>query len=53
MDSGLLGIGRGVTLVPVMCHVLSFPIHFAIPTSMFTMIFTSVSGVANHIQQGT
>ncbi|MEM3770598.1 MAG: sulfite exporter TauE/SafE family protein [Candidatus Bathyarchaeia archaeon] len=50
--SGLLGIGGGVVLVPVMCYALSFPIHFAIPTSMFIMIFTSISGVANHIQQG-
>ncbi|MEM3788553.1 MAG: sulfite exporter TauE/SafE family protein [Candidatus Bathyarchaeia archaeon] len=50
--SGLLGIGGGVVLVPVMCYALSFPIHFAIPTSMFIMIFTSLSGVANHVQQG-
>jgi uncharacterized membrane protein YfcA len=50
--SGLLGIGGGVVLVPVMCYALNFPIHFSIPTSMFIMIFTSISGVANHIQQG-
>jgi uncharacterized membrane protein YfcA len=50
--SGLLGIGGGVVLVPVMCYALSFPIYFAIPTSMFIMIFTSMSGAASHIQQG-
>ncbi|MEM2202529.1 MAG: sulfite exporter TauE/SafE family protein [Candidatus Bathyarchaeia archaeon] len=50
--SGLLGIGGGVVLVPVMCYALSFPIHFAIPTSMFIMIFTSISGVVSHVQQG-
>lgn len=50
--SGLLGIGGGIVLVPVMCYALDFPIHFSIPTSMFIMIFTSISGVANHIQQG-
>jgi uncharacterized protein len=50
--SGLLGIGGGVILVPIMCYALDFPIHFSIPTSMFIMIFTSISGVANHVQQG-
>ncbi|MGB9671851.1 MAG: sulfite exporter TauE/SafE family protein [Candidatus Bathyarchaeales archaeon] len=50
--SGLLGIGGGTVLVPVMCYALDFPIHFAIPTSMFIMIFTSMSGVFNHLQQG-
>ncbi|MGB9741172.1 MAG: sulfite exporter TauE/SafE family protein [Candidatus Bathyarchaeia archaeon] len=50
--SGLLGIGGGIVLVPVMCYALDFPIHFSIPTSMFIMIFTSISGVTNHIQQG-
>ncbi|MEM3703393.1 MAG: sulfite exporter TauE/SafE family protein [Candidatus Bathyarchaeia archaeon] len=52
VTSGLLGIGGGVVLVPVMCYALDFPIHFSIPTSMFIMIFTSIFGVANHIQQG-
>lgn len=50
--SGLLGIGGGVVLVPVMCYALGFPIHFSVPTSMFIMIFTSISGVVNHLQQG-
>ncbi|MEM0095423.1 MAG: sulfite exporter TauE/SafE family protein [Candidatus Bathyarchaeia archaeon] len=50
--SGLLGIGGGVVLVPVMCYALNFPIYFSIPTSMFIMIFTSIFGVANHLQQG-
>ncbi|MEM3579174.1 MAG: sulfite exporter TauE/SafE family protein [Candidatus Bathyarchaeia archaeon] len=50
--SGLLGIGGGVVLVPVMCYALDFPIYFSIPTSMFIMIFTSIFGVANHLQQG-
>ena len=50
--SGMLGIGGGVVLVPVMCYALSIPIYFAIPTSMFIMIFTSISGAASHIQQG-
>ncbi|MEM2104654.1 MAG: sulfite exporter TauE/SafE family protein [Candidatus Bathyarchaeia archaeon] len=52
LASGLLGIGGGVVLVPVMCYALGFPIHFSIPTSMFIMIFTSIFGVANHFQLG-
>ncbi|MGQ9538463.1 MAG: sulfite exporter TauE/SafE family protein [Candidatus Bathycorpusculaceae bacterium] len=51
MASGLLSIGGGVVLVPVMCYALGFPIHFSIPTSMFIMIFTSIFGVTNHLQR--
>lgn len=50
--SGLLGIGGGVVLVPVMCYALNFSIYFSIPTSMFIMIFTSIFGVVSHLQQG-
>ncbi len=52
ISSGLLGIGGGIVMVPIMCYALSFPIHFSIPTSMFVMIFTSTTGVFGHIQQG-
>lgn len=51
MASGLLGIEGGVVLVPVMCYALGFSIYFSIPTSMFIMIFTSIFGVTNHLQQ--
>jgi uncharacterized membrane protein YfcA len=46
--SGFLGIGGGVLGVPIMNLVMHLPIHFATATSMFTMIFTSASGVAKH-----
>jgi hypothetical protein len=46
--SGFLGIGGGALGVPIMNLVMRLPIHFATATSMFTMIFTSVSGVAKH-----
>lgn len=48
LASGLLGIGGGVLLVPIMIFVLGMPIHFATATSMFTIIFTSISGVTEH-----
>lgn len=48
MASGLLGIGGGILGVPIMTLVMGIPIHYATATSMFTMIFTSISGVAKH-----
>jgi uncharacterized membrane protein YfcA len=50
--SGLLGIGGGILIVPVMTYALGMPIHFATATSMFTIIFTATSGVAEYYQQG-
>ncbi|MDH7512515.1 MAG: sulfite exporter TauE/SafE family protein [Clostridiales bacterium] len=46
--SGFLGIGGGVLAVPVMNFSLHMPIHYATATSMFMMIFTSLSGAAKH-----
>lgn len=46
--SGLLGIGGGIVLVPIMTFVLGMTIHFAVATSMLTMIVTSLSGVGQH-----
>jgi uncharacterized membrane protein YfcA len=50
--SGLLGVGGGSILVPIIRFALDFPIHFSVPTSTFIMIFTSITGVAGHLQQG-
>jgi hypothetical protein len=50
--AGFLGVGGGSILVPLMCYALDFPIHFSIPTSMFIMIFTSISGVTSYALQG-
>jgi len=52
LASGLLGIGGGAVLVPIMVLVLLMPIHVAVATSMFTMILTSLSGVAQHFALG-
>jgi uncharacterized membrane protein YfcA len=48
--SGLLGIGGGTLIVPIMTLAMGMPIHLATATSMFTMIFTSISGVARYYQ---
>jgi len=48
--SGLLGIGGGTLIVPIMTIAMGMPIHLATATSMFTMIFTSISGVAKYYQ---
>ena len=42
--SGLLGLGGGVVVVPVLTVLIGLPIHAAVATSMFTMIFTTTSG---------
>jgi len=52
-SSGLLGIGGGSLMVPIMHLTANFPIHVAVATSMFIMIFTSTSGVATHFLSGT
>ncbi len=52
VSSGLLGVGGGLLLVPAITLVIGFPIHFAVATSMFTMILTSLSGVFQHYTIG-
>ena len=46
--SGLLGIGGGVLIVPILTLVVDMPIHFATATSMFIMTFTSTSEAVQH-----
>jgi len=50
LSSGLLGIGGGVLIVPILHLVAGVPIHLAVATSMFIMIFTTVAGVMTHAQ---
>jgi uncharacterized membrane protein YfcA len=42
--AGLLGLGGGTIIVPVLCILLEFPLIAAAATSMFTMCFTSAAG---------
>ena len=50
--SGLLGIGGGAVLVPIMTLTMCIPIHVTVATSMFIMVFTSMSGVVQHFLSG-
>ena len=48
--AGLLGLGGGTIIVPVLCIILRFPMIVAAATSMFTMIFTTSAGsVINYV----
>lgn len=42
--AGLLGIGGGAIVVPVLCVLLGLPMHIAVATSMFIMMFTATAG---------
>ncbi|MHA2248105.1 MAG: sulfite exporter TauE/SafE family protein [Candidatus Hodarchaeales archaeon] len=50
--SGLLGIGGGVVMVPILVHVGKMSMHKAVATSMFIMIFTSIAGSGVKIFSG-
>ena len=57
--AGLLGIGGGMTLVPVLAALFSAQlfapdhvVHMALATAMASIIFTSTSSVREHIKLG-
>lgn len=50
---GLLGIGGGTVMVPVLRLAFGLNAYAAAATSLFTMIFSSISGAASHLQQKT
>ncbi len=52
LSSGLLGIGGGALMVPILHLALNFPMHVTVATSMFIMVFTSISGAATHFSLG-
>jgi len=52
LSSGLLGIGGGALMVPILHLTINFPMHVAVATSMFIMVFTSISGAATHFSLG-
>lgn len=50
--SGLLGIGGGSLMVPVMTLLVGIPMHIAVATSSFMIIFTSSSAAVTQVIQG-
>ncbi|MGV9169226.1 MAG: sulfite exporter TauE/SafE family protein [Promethearchaeia archaeon] len=50
--AGLLGIGGGAVVVPVLTILMGMPIHGAVATSMFTMIFTASAGTLRNYTGG-
>lgn len=50
--SGIIGIGGGVLMIPVMVLALGFNIHKAVGTSTALMIFTSIGGILSYIING-
>ena len=51
-SSGLLGIGGGVIMVPILNIILKFPIHKAIGTSTAFIVFASIGGIITYIFTG-
>jgi len=50
--SGLLGIGGGILMVPVMVVVLKFPIRHAVGTSTPIILLTAAGGLLSYIING-
>ena len=51
--SGLLGIGGGTLMVPILRLGFAFEAVAASATSLFTIIFTSIGGTITHIRKKT
>ena len=47
--AGLLGIGGGVFIVPLLIYLLKMPTKTAAATSIFIVVFSSFSGFIAHI----
>jgi len=52
MVSGLTGLGGGALIVPMLVLALNFPMHIAIGTSVASIIFGSLGGIAGYIVNG-
>jgi len=50
--SGLLGLGGGAVVVPLLTFVMRMPMHGAVATSMLTMVFTTFSGTCTNVVLG-
>jgi uncharacterized membrane protein YfcA len=50
--SGLLGVGGGILMIPVMVIALKFKMHQAVANSLAVMIITSIGGITGYIING-
>ena len=50
--SGIIGIGGGVLMIPIMVHFLRFKMHEAVGTSTALMIFTAAGGALSFLING-
>lgn len=50
--TGILGIGGGILIVPILVLSLKFKMHNAIATSLAIMIFSSTGGVIGYVIHG-
>jgi len=51
--TGILGIGGGVVVIPVMVFILRFSMHMAVATSLAMMLFSSTGAIIGYIIYGT
>lgn len=51
--SSFLGIGGGIMHVPVLAHLLNFPVHVATATSHFVLAIMALTGTAVHVVSGS
>jgi uncharacterized membrane protein YfcA len=52
ISAGLLGLGGGAVVVPVLSVLMGVPMHAAVATSMFIMMFTAGAGTAFNFYVG-
>lgn len=50
--SGIIGIGGGVLMIPIMVYFLNFKMHQAVGTSTALMIFTAIGGSLSFLING-
>lgn len=47
---GLLGIGGGFIMLPLLTFIFGYPLKFAIGTSITAVMFTAISGTLGHLK---
>ncbi len=50
--TGIIGVGGGVLMVPIMVLVFKFKMYNAVATSLAVMIFSSIGGIIGYIVNG-